>query len=250
MASESGIGFGLDGWLANADVSPRAPGEATGGTLPECPLSWYNRLVDYVGPVETLLSAVQGKVLGVLARNDVELSMRAVARLAGVSPQQSSVVLGHLVHLGIVERRDVPPVALVRLSPDNLAAQTVATLANLRQSVLDRLSDLAASICPAPASLIVFGSFARGQAGADSDLDVLAVRPAGLPGDDDGWTDSLGAWSDQTRRIVGNPIDLIEVSADELPELLSRPAPSLWSEIATEGLVLHGAPINTAGVAA
>ena len=206
--------------------------------------------MDYAGPVEALLPGVQGKVLGVLARNDTELSMRAVARLAGVSPQQSSVVLGHLVDLGIVERRDVPPVALVRLSPDNLAAQTVAALANLRQTVLDRLTDLAASICPAPASLTVFGSFARGHARADSDLDVLAVRPAALPGDDDRWTDTLGAWSDQARRIVGNPLNLIEVSADELPGLLSRPAPSLWSEIATEGLVLHGAPINRAGVAA
>ena len=193
---------------------------------------------------------MQGKVLGVLARNHAELSMRAVARLAGVSPQQSSVVLGHLIDLGIVERRDVPPVALVRLSPDNLAAQTVAALANLRQTVLDRLADLAASISPAPASLIVFGSFARGHAGPASDVDVLVVRPAGVSGDDDGWTDSLGAWSDRARRIVGNPVNLVEVSAEELPELLSRPAPSLWSEIATDGLVLLGAPINTVGVAA
>ncbi len=206
--------------------------------------------MDYVGPVETLLPGVQGKVLGVLARNDAELSMRAVARLAGVSPQQSSVVLGHLVDLGIVERRDVPPVALVRLSPDNLAAQTVAALANLRQTALDRLADLATSIRPAPASLIVFGSFARGQAGAASDLDILVVRPAGVSGDDDGWTGSLGAWSDRARRVVGNPVNMIEVSAAELPELLGRPAPSLWSEIVTDGVLLHGAPINTVGVAA
>ncbi len=205
--------------------------------------------MDYVKPVEALLPGVQGKVLGVLARNDAELSMRAVARLAGVSPQQSSVVLGHLIDLGIVERRDVPPVALVRLSPDNVAAQTVAALANLRQTVLDRLADLAASISPAPASLMVFGSFARGQAGAASDVDVLVVRPTCVPCDDDGWTDSLGAWSDRARRVVGNPVNLIEVSADELPTLLGRPAPSLWSEIATDGVVLLGAPINTVGVA-
>src|SRR5579875_1959265 len=164
-------------------------------TRSRCQIDWYTRLVDYVEPVETLFPGVQGKVLGVLARSDAELSMRAVARLAGVSPPQTSAVLGHLVGLGIVERRDVPPVALVRLSPDNLAAQTVAALANLRHTVLDRLTDLAASICPAPACLIVFGSFARGHAGPASDLDVLAVRPAGLPGNDDGWTDTLGAWS-------------------------------------------------------
>lgn len=206
--------------------------------------------MDYTEPVQALLPGVQGKVLGVLARNQTELSMRAVARLAGVSPQQSSVVLGHLIDLGIVERRDVPPVALVRLSQDNLAAQTVAALAHLRQSVLDRLADLAASICPAPASLTIFGSFARGQAGSGSDVDVLAVRPAGLAHDDDGWTDSLGAWADRARRIVGNPINLVEVSAEEVPELLRRPAPSLWSEIATDGVLLLGAPVDTLSVAA
>jgi predicted nucleotidyltransferase len=215
-----------------------------------CQVCWYDHPMDYCEPVEALLPGVQGKVLGVLARNNAELSMRAVARLAGVSPQQSSVVLGHLIELGLVDRRDVPPVALVRLSPDNLAAQTVAALAGLRQTVLDRLTDFAALISPAPASLVVFGSFARGQAGAASDLDVLVVRPAGVPGDDDGWTDSLGAWTDRARRIVGNPVNLVEVSADELPELLSRPTPSLWSEIVTDGVVLLGAPINTVGVAA
>jgi hypothetical protein len=44
--------------------------------------------MDYVEPVEALLPGVQGKVLGVLARNEAELSVRAVARLARVSPSR------------------------------------------------------------------------------------------------------------------------------------------------------------------
>ncbi|MHB8296300.1 MAG: MarR family transcriptional regulator [Acidimicrobiales bacterium] len=206
--------------------------------------------MDYVAPVEALIPGVQGKVLGVLARTDTELSMRAVARLAGVSAQQSSVVLGHLIDLGIVERREVPPVALVRLSADNLSAQMVTAIADMRQRVLGRLAELAASITPAPASLIVFGSFARGRAGAASDLDVLAVRPTGVPSDDDGWTDSLGAWADRAQRTVGNPVNLVDIGADEIPDLLSHPAPSLWAEIASDGVVLLGTPLGAAGAAA
>ena len=189
-------------------------------------------------------------MLGVLARTDTELSMRAVARLAGVSAQQSSVVLGHLIDLGIVERREAPPVALVRLSNDNLTAQMVSALAEVRQRVLARLGELAVSITPAPVSLIVFGSFARGRAGAASDLDVLAVRPTSVASDDDGWTDSLGAWSDRARRTVGNPVNLVEIGSDEVPQLLAHPAPSLWAQIASEGLVLLGTPLGTAGAAA
>ena len=107
-------------------------------------------------------------MLGVLARTDTELSMRGVAELAGVSPQQASVVLARLVELGVVERRDVPPVALVRLVSDNLAAQAVLSMARLRQLALDRLAALAADIAPPPASLVVYGPFARGQARAES----------------------------------------------------------------------------------
>jgi hypothetical protein len=44
--------------------------------------------MDYRRPVEDLIPGVQGKVLGVLARTDTDLTMRAVAELAGVSPQR------------------------------------------------------------------------------------------------------------------------------------------------------------------
>jgi hypothetical protein len=72
-------------------------------------------------------------------------------------------VLGRLVELGVVDRRDVPPEALVRLVRDNLAAQAVVTVARLRQGAIERLRSLATEIEPSPASLVVFGSFARGE---------------------------------------------------------------------------------------
>jgi predicted nucleotidyltransferase len=169
--------------------------------------------------------------------------MRAVADLAGVSPQQASVVIGRLVEFGVVVRRDVPPASLVRLATDNLAAQAVLSIANLRYSVLDRLTELASGIVPAPASLVVFGSFARGEASPGSDIDVLAVRPVGLPGDADNWTDSLGRWADQATRAVGNPVNLIEAAAEEIPALLRRKGPSVWQDAARDGIVLAGSPL-------
>src|SRR5579863_8059992 len=92
----------------------------------------YDCHVDYTRPVEALIPGVQGRVLGVLARTTSELTMRSVADLAGVSPQQASVVIGRLLELGIVERRDVPPASLVRLAGDNSAAQIVLSIADLR----------------------------------------------------------------------------------------------------------------------
>src|SRR5664280_2454877 len=86
-----------------------------------------NRRMDFGDPVEALIPGVQGRVLTVLARTEAELTMRAVAELAGVSANQATVVLNRLVHLGLVERRDVGSAGLVRLIRDNEAARAVLT---------------------------------------------------------------------------------------------------------------------------
>lgn len=201
----------------------------------------YDSWMDYRRPVEALIPGVQGRVLGVLARTDTDLTMRAVADLAGVSPQQASVVIGRLVDLGVVERRDVPPASLVRLAAGNLAAEAVISISRLRDAAVGRLAELAALISPAPASLVVFGSFARAEAGAESDIDVLAVRPALRDAAEElAWTASLGEWIDRARYLLGSPVNHIEVDLQELPGLLSRKGSSVWKEAAREGLVIAG----------
>jgi hypothetical protein len=206
--------------------------------------------VDYVQPVEAVIPGVRGRVLGVLARTEVELTMRAVADLAGVSVQQTSVVLGRLVDLGVVGRREAGTAALVRLERDNQAAQAIVALADVRDLVVDQLRATARNIDPAPASLVIFGSFARGQARADSDLDVLAVRPAGTPDDDDGWTRSLGAWQDGAARVAGNPVNLLELGTDDLRSLGKQKRASLWHDAARDGVLLFGATLTELGLAA
>lgn len=200
--------------------------------------------MDYVRPIETLIPGVQGRVLTVLTRNESEMTIRAVARLAGVSPQQASVVTAELVNLGIVSRREAGSSALVCLDRENEAARVVLTLARLLESVMGRLSELAHAISPPPESLIVFGSFARSETIATSDLDVLAIRAKGVPADDNDWIDALGAWELVARRIVGNPVNMMVVSADEVPALLRRHS-GPWRTIANEGVVLVGRPLNS-----
>ena len=102
--------------------------------------------MDYQRPVEALIPGVQGRILAVLSRVSTDLTMRTVAQLAAVSPQQASVVIGRLVDLGVVVRRDVPPASLVRLDPENLAAQAVMAIAGLRQAGIDHTRRLAADI--------------------------------------------------------------------------------------------------------
>ena len=62
--------------------------------------------MDYVESLETIIPGTQGRVLGVLARTDSEMTMRRVAQLAGISPNRAVAVLRRLVSLGVVERRE------------------------------------------------------------------------------------------------------------------------------------------------
>jgi predicted nucleotidyltransferase len=195
--------------------------------------------VDYVAPIEAVVPGVQGRVLSVLARTDTELTMRSVAQLAGVSVNRAVSVLNHLIALGLVERREAGSAALVRLARDNEAARIIVSLGNLRSAVIDRLRRQAKAIRPEPASLVLFGSFVRGEARTSSDLDVLAVRAQHVSEDDQKWLDGLGQWVALAARVIGNPVNVLTVGQDDLPGLLKRKQ-SVWREIAKDGLVLLG----------
>lgn len=186
-----------------------------------------------------MIPGVQGRVLGVLARADSRLTMRQVAQLAGVSVNRAVAVLNELVHLGLVERREVGSAALVRLDWENEVAKVVIALQGVRADVVAALRSRTDRIVPTPASLVLFGSFVRGEATADSDVDVLAVRPDGIGPEDTRWHDSLGRWAEVATHIAGNPVNLVVVGADEVPALLKRRR-SVWGDIAEEGIVLAG----------
>jgi predicted nucleotidyltransferase len=194
--------------------------------------------VDYSRPLEAVIPGTAGKVLGVLARTHAELPIRRVAQLAGVSRDRASIEIRRLVALGIVSRREVAGASLVKIERTNAAASALLALADARATAISRLSELAKSIKPAPASLVLFGSFARGTDDAESDLDVLAVRSDDVEPDDPSWLDSFGNWQDLARVAVGNPVNVIETSRHELPALARTR--SLWRTIVDEAITLAG----------
>jgi predicted nucleotidyltransferase len=195
--------------------------------------------VDYTRPIEAIVPGVQGRVLAVLCRNHSEMTIRTVARLAGVSAQQCSVVVAELVRLGLVSRREAGPSSLVALDRGNEAARMVAELGDLMSRVVARLTEAAERISPPPASVTMFGSFARGEAHAESDVDVLAVRARGVEPDDGGWVDSLGEWAERARHVTGNVVNMVVLGEDEVPSLLRRRS-GPWRTIGEDGVVLAG----------
>lgn len=194
-------------------------------------------------PVEALIPGAQGRVLAVLSETTAELNLRTVARLADVSPAQASRVLPALVELGLVERREVPPSSLFRLNHDNLAARFVLELARSRQTAVELIGVAAGDLPLPPVSVIIFGSFARREAGRNSDIDILVVRPDDVVEDDPTWVAGVDRFREQVRATTGNRVEIVEATRAEAREKLSG-AGQLWRDIAVEGVVVLGATLD------
>ncbi len=205
--------------------------------------------MDFRRPVEALIPDAQGRILGALTRTTEELTLTTLGELSGVSLAHAARIVPRLVELGVVERREVPPAVLVRLVPDNLAARVLLSLAELRHTLLDELRESARKLDPAPANVTLFGSFARGDDDAASDIDVVVVHPSAISEDDAAWSESISGWEQSVRRISGNAVNRIEVSEDEVPNLMRSRRP-LWQAIRQEGVVLQGRPLAEIGTRA
>jgi len=88
--------------------------------------------------------------------------------------------------------------------------------------------------------VIVFGSFARAEAVAASDLDLVVVRAKGGDEDDVVWRAGVADWTTQVRRLTGNHVEVLEVSEAEVARLLRGRSP-LWREVQRDGVVVFGA---------
>jgi hypothetical protein len=198
--------------------------------------------MDFSRPVSSLIPGSTGLILDVLVSSSEELNLTTLADLAGVSTSQASRVLPRLVALGVVSRHDVPPSSLFSLNRDHIAAQPLVDLLDTRNRLTGVLADLAADIEPSPSSITLFGSAARGQATASSDIDVVVVRPRGVEDSDESWSTTLADWFEAVLRSTGNSVNVVEVGADEVGELLASGRP-VWRSITEEGRTILGADI-------
>lgn len=143
----------------------------------------------------------------------------------------------------MVERSEVPPSSLFRLVREHVASRALLALARSIDTVLEEIGRLAAALPHPPVSVIAFGSFARREADADSDIDLLVIRPADIAEDDDAWAESIASWRQEVRRLTGNPVDVLEVSLDEAAARAFGRS-QVWVDIRREGRVVFGLSLD------
>lgn len=194
--------------------------------------------MDFRHPLAVVTPTLDGDVLAVLAGAEEEFSGRRIHRmLGGGSESGARRAAERLVEQGIVTSRRAGRANLYSLNRDHLAAPHVEGLVGLRAQLIERLWSTIATWETRPHSMFVFGSVARGEAGPQSDLDLLVIRPAAVGEEAAGWRNQLAALESDASAWTGNDARIVEFGEDEIDGADVDP---VLEEAIADGIEIHG----------
>lgn len=229
--------------------------------------SRYFRIMDLTDPTRALTPTLDGPVLAVLARVGKPLT---AGEVAAQTPRGSEIgvrkCLARLVEQGIVSATEMGRNRVHELNREHLGAPIAALLAGLRLELWNRFRKTLGTWNPKPVYGCVFGSAARGDGDAQSDIDLLLVHPP-LPGEYDprrsDGVEALAAFAaesmavqlterqlakwrhqvDQLRGLVrgwtGNPLQVLEMSTSQWADQ-QRHRSALFAEISRDAIEIVG----------
>jgi len=161
--------------------------------------------MDVSHPIRGIIPTLDAPVIEVLARTTRGLSGREVHRLAGAgSVRGVQLVLARLVNQGLVHADEHGSAILHTANRAHLAWPTLEALVGLRDDLLARIRETIAGWAVAPLHASLFGSAARRDGGAASDIDLLIVRPDVVAEGDDAWEAQIDALRDRMLVWTGN----------------------------------------------
>jgi len=192
--------------------------------------------MDFAHPLRVVSPTLDGDVLVVLAGADEEFSGRRIHQLvANGSEPGVRKAAERLVDQGIVLRRRAGQAILYRLNREHVSAEAIELLVGARSQLIAWLEEAIGAWQVAPRCAALFGSAARRQAGPDSDLDLLVIRPSTADEEDPIWQDQLGSLQRSATAWTGNDARIVELAETELTY-----AKPLLSDVVTEGVALFG----------
>ena len=193
--------------------------------------------MDLALPLRSLVPSLDADVLAVLAGTESELGISAIVRLAGRGSRAGAAhVLDRLVLHGLVHARRGNIGYLYSFNREHVLAPLVTEGLEVRQRVLVRLADEVKGLGPLHAS--VFGSFARGEGNAESDIDLfIVVRPGVDPHGE--WSDRLRAVQDRVEAFLGNGLEPLVMTVDGLTDVVAAEEPIVGS-LREESITLAG----------
>jgi hypothetical protein len=199
--------------------------------------------MDVSHPIRSIIPTLDGPVLEVLAATTRRLSGREVHRLAGRgSVRGIQLVLARLVAQGLVDAEEHTGAILYAANRAHLAWPAIEHLAGLRAELFGRIRDAAAGWPIQPLHVSLFGSAARRDGDASSDVDLLVVPPDSVS-DRDAWQDQIDVLRDDVRDWTGNRCQVMVVERRRLADHVATADPLVDGWLA-DGVLLVGAPLR------
>jgi predicted nucleotidyltransferase len=194
--------------------------------------------------LDLLGSRPKVRLLRYLATHEGLHTGRALARAAGVDPKRAAEALVDLVEAGLVERRHAGRAFLYSLNRNNYAVGEILLPAFIKErDWLQRLGDEIRRSVPGINSVILYGSWSKGKAQSQSDVDLLLVTRQNVGR---GQAARLQEGADDIRARMseryGRPISLLIVGPGDLRRRL-RKRDRFIREILAEGQVLAGSSL-------
>jgi predicted nucleotidyltransferase len=194
-------------------------------------------------PLTLITPTVDADVLAVLAGASASFTGRQVHRLAGRRSERGvRNALHRLCEQGVVVRQRVGTSDLYTLNRAHLAAPHIEGLAQLREEFLRRISTEFETWEISAEYAALFGSAARGDMAADSDIDLLIVRSNAVDVDDDQWRQQLAELASDVTAWTGNDARVFELNTREVQAGLAADE-TVLSDIRDEGVTLYGPSI-------
>lgn len=194
--------------------------------------------MDFKRPLSVVAPTLDGDVLGVLAGADEEFTGRRIHRVLGRGSEHGvRKAADRLVEQGIVSRRQAGQAKLYSLNRSHLAAPYVEGLGSLRAQLIARLKESVAAWRKPASVVFLFGSVARGEAGAKSDLDLFVVRRLDVKQESALWQEQLAELESDATVWTGNEARVVEYGKRDLADDAVR---ELAEEVLGDGVAICG----------
>ncbi len=187
---------------------------------------------------EILNPSIRLRVGGLLVSfPEKEFTGREIGGLLGVSHSNVQGALRVLVDDGLASRKRIGGADVFWANKDHFMFKALRELFLVKRELPERIAkDLHSAFRESGMSVTVFGSYARGEAGRTSDLDVLVIAK-----DRTALEDRIGGIEADFARTYGVSLSVKVLSPSDLRR---RPVPPYVQAAAKEGILIWGVPIQ------
>jgi predicted nucleotidyltransferase len=204
--------------------------------------SCHTGLVNLGDAADLVLPRPAAQVIGTLGAVHEPMTMRGLARAAGITNTTAQHWINHFADRGLIQQRVAGRAILCSLNRDHLFADAIIALAAPWERIKGALSSEIAAWEVPPVSAVVFGSCARADGTVHSDIDMLLIVPDEV--DDDLWTEQLSDAGQRLTQRLGNAMSWIDVTLPEFRKMVKAREP-VTKEIARDGIHIFGAPLTS-----